>query len=140
MRYRTFWVARHVMPDDRLAYGNIDTEPDDAARITMGVRHDRIHPELMRELSQFTRGFEEVEMLELDPDHSVDQPETQVQFRQADARFVGDRLLLAVPAGEGMCIELLLREDLITPELIAELNQVMPTVAGLLVPNVHAEA
>lgn len=139
MRYRTFWVARFVMPDGRLVYGDVDTDHD-LGRITMGVERNRIHPELMREIAQFTRGFEDIEMLELDPDHPVDQPETQVHFCRADSRFMDDRLLLAVPAGEGMCIELLLREDLIDPALITELNQVMPTVAGLLVPVVHAEA
>lgn len=135
MRYRTLWVVRHVMPDDRLAHGVADI--DDGV-IAVTLRHGFIHPALVQVMADFSKRFADLGPYEMDPDHVDGTPGLTVGFERVDSRFMED---LPMSIHFNGSFEIMLHEDLVRPELVREMNEeVMPVVCGVLVPVTYADA
>lgn len=135
MKYRTLWIARHVMPDDRPAYVKVDAEPDEGL-ISVAIRRRCIHPALVRSVGIFSEAFAQAGPFEMDPGHESQPPELQAWFEAADGRFTDDEPMRMYFGGRGpWFFEILVRDDLVDEAVIRELNEtVMPTACGLLVP------
>ncbi|MFE6222990.1 hypothetical protein [Streptomyces sp. NPDC057854] len=133
MKYRTLWIVRHVMSDDRLAEVKIDI--DDGV-IALALRHGHIHSALARQMAAFSHAFAEVGPFELDPGHVTQRPDLLVWFERVDGRFTDGEPMRMYFGGRGpWFFEILLRDDLVDEALVREMNEdVMPTACGLLVP------
>lgn len=133
MEYRTLWVVRHVMPDDRLAQAQVD--PDDGV-ITIALRYGHIHRDLARTMAIFSMMFAQTGLFELDPGQAGQRPELQAWFEQTDERFTDGDPMRAHFGGRGpWFFNLLVRDDMVDKALIREMNEeVMPIACGILVP------
>ncbi|GHG09967.1 hypothetical protein [Streptomyces hydrogenans] len=135
MKYRTLWIVRHVMPDDRLATARVDTDPEEAL-ITLSLRYGYTHRALVRQMAIFSSAFAEAGPFELDPGHVMQRPELQAWVERTDRRFTDDEPMRMHFGGRGpWFFEILVRDDLIDEAVVRELNaDVMPKACGLLVP------
>ncbi|GGR51838.1 hypothetical protein [Streptomyces roseolus] len=132
MKYRTLWTVRHVMHDDRLAQVKIDI---DEGVIALALRYGHIHPALARQMAIFSQAFAEIGPFELDPGHMTQRPELLVWFERVDKRFTDGEPMRMYFGGRGpWFFEILVRDDLVDEALVREMNDVMPTACGLLVP------
>jgi hypothetical protein len=144
MHYRTLWVVRHVMPDDRLATVSINPAPGrdpDTATIAIALRYGHVHADLAQAWSALSKSFADHGPFELDPDHDVRRPELQTWIERVDERHTGNAPMQAYFGGVGPhFFEILVNKDLVDPALIREMNEeVMPVACGVLVPASYAD-
>lgn len=132
MDYRALWVVRHVMPDDRLAYGRVDT--NGIGTITLGLRFGYIHHGLTWALSLYADALSGAGFFDLDLRRATDRPDVQVWFERVDERFTdGYPLQMYVGGRRPLFFEFLVRDDMVDSALISELNEdVLPDIVGLL--------
>jgi hypothetical protein len=126
MSYRTFFVVRHVMPDDRLASVHLDED----GVFVFGHRYGHVHPDLVRAMRGLSNQVSE--------SGAVDLAEAGGGGMAAHFEIVREDLLLPTQAmawrvGAGPAFEMQCREGLIDPAMIRELNtEVMPWVCSRL--------
>lgn len=142
MHYRTFWVVRHVMPEDRPAHVTTDLTTGD---IVLSLHQGFVNPQLAHTMAEFSRGFAESNLYDLDPVRDIfkpDKPELIAWFEGVDQYFLGDQPMQVFYGGRSPAFfEILVDKDMIDPAMIRELNDhVMPTVCGLLVPFGHTDS
>jgi hypothetical protein len=136
MKYRTLWVVRHVMIEDRLAHVKVDTD-DRQGVVTMSLRSGKIHEDLARAMASFSKNFAASGVFELDTNHPQTMPELQAWFELVGDHITGDRPMQPYLGGHNPSFfEILVNENLVNKDLIKELNEeVMPNICGLLVPS-----
>lgn len=140
MHYRTLWVVRHVMPDDRLAHTSVDL---DRGTIALALRHGKIHPVLANAMRQFSQAFARSNLYDLDPTRmpDVDRPELIAWFEAVDDHLLDGQPLQVFYGGKSPAFfNIIVDKSLVEPALLRELNEeVMPPVCGLLVPFGYAD-
>ncbi|MGW0682907.1 hypothetical protein ACWD2L_06035 [Streptomyces sp. NPDC002754] len=138
--YRSICVARHWLPDDRLAHTVItagaDGEPD---VLTFGFRAWRIHPALVAELNDFGAALANTDMYEFDLERVGGPSEVCAWFEAVPEHLMPPGEIMTphvdAPPNALPCIELRCRADLIDPDMIREINEyVLPQLTGLMVP------
>jgi hypothetical protein len=136
MEYRSYWLVRHYMPDDRLATLALNEEGG-RIRMTFAFRFGLIHPALVRAFATFSNSFEDAHILDFDWSYGTQHPEFQAWFTRVDEAHTGGEPVEAFVGGkDSIFAEMLTHKDLIDPAVIRELNEeVMPSVSGLLVPR-----
>lgn len=130
MEYRTLWVVRHVMPDDRLAHAKVD--PD--GTITLAVRYGHIHPALLHKISVYSETLSGVGLFDLDPQAQPAHPDVQAWFERVEERFTDNQPLKMYCGGRmPMFFNFLVRQDMAGEEFIREMNyDMLPDVVGRL--------
>lgn len=137
MRYRTLWVARHRLPDDRLVHAAVELDGGAEADIHLAVRKGRINPVLARAMAEFSHAFAQAGVFQVDPEQPGKPPELQVWFEGIEERYLGNLPMNVHYGGAGSkFFTILVDEDLVEPALLREMNEeAMPEVCRYLVPT-----
>lgn len=139
MRYRTLWVVRHVMPDDRLVHAKMEPE-DEHAVIALALRNGKIHPDLAYAMAEFSKAFAQTGLYEVDPGRTTEVPDLQVWFEGVGEHLMGGLPMRPHYGGVGPhFFTILVDKRMVEPALLREMNEeVMPMVCGILVPTSYA--
>lgn len=133
MDFRTSFVVRHVLPDDRLANGKIDPE---RRIITLEMRWGYVHPALVRDFNIISSAVNDSGLLAFDPD--LPEPGIQSEMVRVEPWLTDDEPLLLRPTSlTDRCItfEILAHENLIDLALVREMNQyAIPDVCKVITP------
>jgi hypothetical protein len=129
MEYRTLYVTRHVMPDDRLADVHLAAD----GSLVFSLRAWHIHPALVQAMGDISRSFSNSGIIELCT--NADRPPGILAWLESGN--LAAPLVPRIPAAiDGrLAIEIQVSQDMIDPALMREMNEhVLPYVCSLLVP------
>lgn len=134
MTYQTVHMIRHVMPDDRLAH-LVVSQRGGLGMADFFYRAGHISPALAREMADLSRAVAETGLYDLDPFRSPVDAEFEAWFEVVPPELADDMPGPLRSRFGDLGWEMQVRGDMVDPELIKELNEiVMPRVCGLLVP------
>lgn len=131
MEYRTLYVVRHWMPDDRLASVRIE---DDV--VIFELRSGHVSPALVAEMARTSAQVAATGALDLRPDLPGPGIEGRL-VRVEDWLTGGDAMAMHGKLHDGVIsFEVLVHEALIDTPLVREFNsEAFPVVCGVLTPT-----
>lgn len=133
MDFRTSFVVRHVLPDDRLANGKIDY---DRRVLTLEMRWGYVHPALVRDFNIISSAVNDSGLLAFEPD--LTGPGIEAEMVRVEPWLTGDEPLLLLTTNiTDRCItfEILAHEKLVDLALVREMNQyAIPDVCQVITP------
>lgn len=131
MDWRTLYVARRVMPDGRLAYSKLDED----GTMQFWLKAGFIHPALVRDMGALSSQIAYSGCFDLDPSRVGMNPLFSAWIERVPGEDWPPGVVVRPRIGGKAFFEIQCRQDLIRPELAAEMNeQALPAVSGALVP------
>lgn len=128
--YRTIHVARHYIPQDRLARATIE---DDV--ILFSYRAWHIHPALLAGVSELSQDIAWSGILDLEVDHTPEAPPIMAWFEPGNLAIPMRPRVGGASGNLPPFFEIQCRADMIDPALVREINEkVLPWVCSFLVP------